>query len=205
MRALFHLAAMVLVFQTTSLALAQMKTQANRPAWQTVLEAKAEQDSASGKRQYVLECKLSTAGKQLKDATVIADPRLIVSENQPAKIERLSQSPFVTGVTVVGDSNTDETALQPVITVLDEGYTLKVQVAAIDQTHVQLDASLTLQQISDVEEVALGRCTTQAPVHNTVTRRILRAVRLGERQQVKIAAAVKDESIVFAYTVKQVK
>lgn len=204
MRAFVLLAAVGSVLHLGSTVIGQEQAEKNVPAWKAVLLAQALEEEKPSKVQYVLECRLlTTNGKLLSDEKVIADPRLIISENRPAKIERLSQSPFVTGVTVVGKSEDEEGALQPVITVLDEGFSLEAEVVAIDDQHVQLDASLTLQKINGVEEVDLGRCKTQAPIHNKITRRILRAVRLGEKLKIEIPTAGKEKSLVFEYSISR--
>ena len=179
------------------------KPETTAAPWKALLAAQAEGATKSNKRQYALDCKLSN-GKSLfgKNRTTIADPRLIITESEPATLQRLSQSSFVTSVIVVGDNeDQSKNAFQPVITVLEEGFTLEATITPVTDNLALLDASLTLQKVGEVEVVEQEHFSTQAPGHQKIARRILRVVRLGEKQTVEVATTGKDKAMTFEYTV----
>ena len=201
--AAFAVIALLSIDPTATFSQTVIKPIATAP--ETALRPITEDRETKSQRQYVFECQLSEEkSKLLKSERIIADPRIIVTENREAKLERISQKPFVTSVKIVGTSKSGEDVYQPVITVLDEGYRVTVNMSSIDDKQVQVDIRLEMLTISEVDTVKVSeRTTTQAPTHNSVTQRIVRIVKLGETLRQVVPVSIKEKPLTFEYTVKE--
>jgi len=197
-----------LLLQSCSIAVAQLSSQPSAPAWQAILKAQNETRDLSTSRQYSFACSCTKKNNKFfgrKSKQAIRTPGMIVTEGRPAKLEKTSQSPFVTGAQKVGQTKTGTNAYQPIITVLNEGYTVEVTIKALDEQHVQLDARFGWEYISSVETVTFGEHTTQSPTNNSITQRVVRAVRLGDTLKLEIPAFGNEKPMTFEYTIREVE
>lgn len=206
MRAFTLLVTTVLLGLTTSLAEAQVQIQSTPPTWQTVLEANGTAANKKHKRQYAFECSYSKHAKKflkLDNRKLVSSPKLILEEDQTGKLEEISQSPFVTGVQKVGTTGTGVDAYQPIITVLDEGYTIEVKITRLDEQHVQLDAQIEFKNIDSVQTIEVGERTTQSPIQSTISQRVVRSVTLGDKQKLIIPAFGKQKAKLFEFQITE--
>ncbi|MFC1758709.1 hypothetical protein ACFL2H_08065 [Planctomycetota bacterium] len=77
-------------------------------------------------------------------------PKVTVFPGQQAVVKDTSQRPFVTSVKPVEGEH--GTAMQPVITVLEEGLSLKIRVSVLGEDAMHVDTSVTIGEIGDVDE-----------------------------------------------------
>ncbi len=175
------------------------------PAWQTILAAKAGGETKSGKRQYVFQCSFEQKQNELLDALNGSKPKtqkIIAIEDQPAKVEQLSQRPFVTGALEVEQkTKAGEASYQPVLTALEHGNSVEVTIKSLDKEHVQLDATFAFTRIAEPVEVAVGERNTQAVMNNTVSQRLVRSVKLGEKFNLVIPGLDGEQPTVIEYSI----
>lgn len=137
-------------------------------------------------RVYIVKCRV-TSEDGTKEKTVLSRPAIMVAEGEKASCSIHSSSPFVTGLKSTGEHKT-----QPVITVLDNGINLEVEVTSLRENEVQLDAKVETTSVGKVEMVpsAVNKegeqpATFQAPEQCFHARRKVRAVKLGESVIIK--------------------
>lgn len=176
------------------------------PAWKAILAAQSEGATKSDKRQFVFRCatikNVAPMGVLGKEKS--ASQKIIAIEDQPAKLERLSQRPFVTGALEVDQKTAaGEASYQPIVTALDQGNSVEVTIKSLDENHVQLDASFSFTRIAEPKEIAVGKRNTQAVTNSTITRRVVRTVRLGEKLELPIPAVGADGASVIEYSIAE--
>ncbi len=138
----------------------------------------------------------------------LASPTITVGEGTTASVGSHASRPFVTGLR----KNPDGMAI-PIITVLDEGTTIEVRVTPLANRRVQLDATFEQTTIDGEEEVESPfqteeeRETLQAPEVSSQSRRVVRAVELGDTVKIRCGCACGtdgQQGMVVLLTVDQV-
>ena len=84
---------------------------------------------------------------------LIQAPKVTVFPGQEAVIKDTTQHPFVTSVRPVNRES--GTALQPIITVLEDGLTLQLRPSLLDG-NVHIDGEITLSTVGDVAKFTFG-------------------------------------------------
>ncbi len=211
MRTFFLLAITTLVLQSSRIHAAAPVVFANPSATPALTPPSVgdEDNNPSYERQYTFEGKLVKIDNALfKKKSIVRLPRIIFTENRTAKIVSLQTTPFVTSVEIL--KGPLDVASQPIITALDEGHTVEVKVTAVDDEYVQLDARISFLKIDSVETDTVGGSTThggsttQAPIHDNITRRVVRTVKLGETLQLNIPAFGKEKPVIFEYKITEI-
>lgn len=90
------------------------------------------------------------------------------------------------------------------MTALDTGYAIETKISPLDDEHVQLDIRVELQEIDNVEVNTWKGFSTQAPSLTTISRRVVRTVKIGETQTSIIPSVGKEKPMTFTYTIKKV-
>ena len=118
------------------------------------------------------------------DCNIMMAPKVTLFTGQQATIADESQRPFVTSVyPVKGELGT---AVQPVISVLNEGFNLKLSTTISGDGQVNVNAVLTQSEIGEVEEFTFGEktdgtsVTVQIPEHKTRSAHVVRSLGEGE-------------------------
>lgn len=159
---------------------------------------------SSEPRRYTVKMRMTEGGRE-KD---LAAPTICVDEGASASVKSGSSRPFVTGV-----RKSHEGMAQPIITVLDEGTTIEVRVTPLANRRVQLDATIEQTTIDADKEVESPfqteeeRETLQAPEVSSQSRRVVRAVELGETVKLQCGCACDsngEQGTVVLLTVDQV-
>lgn len=212
MRALGFLATATFVFATVNSASAQIPQNPNgqyelKPVWQNILEAQADGITKSKKRQFVFECvthQKSSLAQQAMGKQKPASQKIIAVEDKPAKLERNSQRPFVTGVQEVDEKTAaGDASYQPILTALDQGHSVEVTIKPLDKQHVQLDATFSFTQIADPEVVDVGERKTQAVTSGTISQRVVRTVELGETCKLQMPTLGSDKATIIEYSIAE--
>lgn len=216
MRTLAILAVSTIVFLGSNPVAAQVQLNPNpnsavklesmAPPWKAILAAKAGGATKSDKRQFVFECSTKVQKNKLQEAIVNQkkpSQKIIAIEDKPAKVERLSQRPFVTGALECDKTAAGEASYQPILTALDQGNSVEVTIKPLDKQHVQLDASFSFTTIDEPEAVAVGERNTQAVTNNTITQRVVRTVRLGETCELKMQTLGSNKATVIEYSIAE--
>ena len=77
-------------------------------------------------------------------------PKVTIFPGQQAAVKDTSQRPFVTSVKRITEG--EATALQPVITVLEEGVSMQIRVSTTEGDRMQVDSHVTMGEIGEVDE-----------------------------------------------------
>jgi len=97
------------------------------------------------------QMKTLVSGMQSDTRTnLLQAPSVTIFSGQEAVVKDTTKRPFVTSVKPVSDKSGDR--LQPVITVLEDGLSLKVTATAVGDNEVQMDSNVTFSEIGDVDE-----------------------------------------------------
>ena len=129
------------------------------------------------KPDFVLETRI-VGGANSKD---LQAPKIFLFDGQTANIADQSQTPFVTAIEKVAGAG-NETAQQPVITVLSAGITIEAKVRSMGDSHASVDITVENSKIASVkEQKAEHGVTVQSPTLECTKVRTLIVVRLGEK------------------------
>lgn len=115
-------------------------------------------------REFAIECRIVDASSGKKQFQ--ACPKVTLFEHQPATISNLTSRPFVVAVKPTGND-----AVEPIIEVLDEGWTIDVRCHANNHGKYTLDLTIAESQIADVVEAAINDATTVQQPRLEVTKR----------------------------------
>ncbi len=77
-------------------------------------------------------------------------PKVTIFPGQQAVVKDTTQRPFVTSVKRI--TNEQGTALQPIITILEEGISMQIRVSHSEGERMQIDSNVTMGEIRDVDE-----------------------------------------------------
>jgi hypothetical protein len=139
------------------------------------LRAAEPKDADIGTRQFAIECRIvdATKGKQ----QIQACPKVTLFEHQPATISNLVHRPFVVAVKPAGND-----AVEPIIAVLDEGWTIDLCCHANNHGKYTLDLTIAELRIEDVQvEEINDTITVQQPRMESTKRRHFVAAQDGQR------------------------
>ncbi len=81
---------------------------------------------------------------------VMQAPKVTIFDGQEALVSDTTSRPFVTSVKPVEDEN--GSAMQPIITVLEDGLKIRIKATADAKNEVQLESKVTFGEIGNVEE-----------------------------------------------------
>ena len=97
-------------------------------------------------------------------SNLLQSPKVTVFPGQEVTIEDTSQRPFVVSVQPVkGDEGT---AMQPIIRVLEDGFTIQLKASLHGDDQLEIDSEITFSQIGDVDEFTFQSTTVQIPEHH---------------------------------------
>jgi hypothetical protein len=133
-------------------------------------------DARSSRDRYVVFCRGVSNGIRWNG------PTRTVRDGETAHFGlATSQSPFVTGITPLGDPNAKSSVRQPQITILDEGMKIDVMVNARQPHGATVDATVEEAKITRVDvKQASPEVALQSPQVDTRKRRVIQFVRFGE-------------------------
>ncbi len=145
--------------------------------------------SPATEQQFVVKCSITdpSVGRQGKK---ISSPKMVVTDGHEGTVQIQSMQPFVTGARTDADGE-----VEPVITTVKAGLEVCVTVKSLEGERVQLDATITSSDVTDVQVVPSatpGGPTTQAAQLSSNSCRIIRAVDLGDT--VEIACGCNGDS-----------
>ncbi len=144
------------------------------PAFVVLAANPSAKPEATG-REFAIECRIvdATSGKQ----QIQTCPKVTLFEHQPATISNLTRRPFVVAVKPAASG-----AMEPIIEILDEGWTIDVRCHANNHAKYTLDLTIAESLIEDVQEAAINDTTTvQQPWLKVTKRRHFAAAKDGER------------------------
>lgn len=153
--------------------------------------------SPATEQQFVVKCSITdqSVGQQAKK---VSSPKLMVTDGHEVTVQIQSMQPFVTGARSASDGE-----VQPVITTVKAGLEVCVTVKSLDGERVQLDATITSSDVTDVQEVAPavpGGPTTQAAELSSNSCRIIRAVDLGDTIEIACGCQRSEDNSPVAAT-----
>lgn len=174
----------------------------------TVQQAIATMPQDKAARSYTVRLRM-VEGEGTTSEKVLTSPVVAVVEGSTASIGMHESRPFVTGIRKSNDG-----MAEPIITVLKEGTQIEVRVTSLSKGRVQLDATVEMATIDGQQVVespfqtAEERQTQlQAPEVNSRSRRVVRAVQLGETVKINCACACASsgkQETVMMLTVEEV-
>ena len=115
--------------------------------------------SASNTKQF-LPCRIASirdaelkriVGQAQSDTrtNILQAPKVTLFDGQEAVIADATQRPFVTSVEPI--EGKAGTAMQPIITVLEDGLSMRIKASVVGEDEVHLDSKVTLGEIGDVD------------------------------------------------------
>lgn len=124
---------------------------------------------------FAVETRITSPGETWKS------PSFVIAAGKEVDLNNQTQTPIVSGVERTGEK------VQPHISVLSEGVSLRCKVMPINHDYVSLDATLQLSAIGKIDQHVIDPKSGDSVQSATVEAdevRVVRAVKIGEKLRV---------------------
>ena len=142
---------------------------------------------------YTVGCRLIDRTDGTGKARIVTPPKFSVFAGKPAQILDQTQRPFVVATAPVPG---DESAHQPVIAVLSEGFALEFCINDNGSGLVTVDVTFEEQTIErvDIKDVVPGKVSVQSPRQCSTKQRVFELAKLGQSTSVALDGKSLKES-----------